>query len=337
MVTGTATETEIMFKHVMVATDLSVDSDEMVGRLAGLAGWGIDEIDLVYASSFIPHDSSFGTTESRQAIREDRERRLMGRLAAQERRLTEQGFLVSSHHVIGRAEETLSKLAGKLGVDLMVVGIRRTSLARNIVLGSTAVEILRLSEVPVLLVRPEAGVPVENGPIGGGGKRRRAGILFATDFSAAANGAYRILRDLARSRQVAVTVFHSAAGVESVAPCVIEHLRKLASGIRKTGSEVRVVLGAGDPAMEIPAACDRTGVSLLVMGTNGKGVVGEFFVGSVSQAVARRIEIPVLLVRGTREIRWAPTGGNPGKDRGFFRLRSHRVPGSGEVAGSAYY
>ncbi len=290
-----------MFKRVMVATDLSLTSDELVGGLAGLANWGAEEIALAYASDFATREGSSSGAGSRNAVMEDRVQRELDRLEGQKRILEQSGLSVSTHHVIGRPDGVLTKLAESWAANLLILGLRRTSLARNIALGSTAFEILRYSSVPVLLVRPEVGVPDADQREFSGRNDSRRKILFATDFSPAADEAFSTLQELVRDRQHDVALLHVLTRNAEPAPGVSEHLERLGGDIRRAGSEARVVLRLGDPAMEILKACEEYGALLLVMGTNAKGVVGEFFAGSVSQAVARQARLPVLLVRGALE------------------------------------
>jgi len=68
---------------------------------------------------------------------------------------------------------------------------------------------------------------------------------------------------------------------------------------RATGRAVK-----GDPRDEIVAAGRDWGADLIVMGARGLSGVKEFFLGSVSQGVARQAPCPVLVCKGTpREVR----------------------------------
>lgn len=59
---------------------------------------------------------------------------------------------------------------------------------------------------------------------------------------------------------------------------------------------IDIELRYGIPYMEILKAMSDLKPTLLVMGTQGRGFMRELFVGSVSQYVARRSWIPVILV-----------------------------------------
>jgi nucleotide-binding universal stress UspA family protein len=52
----------------------------------------------------------------------------------------------------------------------------------------------------------------------------------------------------------------------------------------------------GDPIVEILDLAGKIEADMLVMGTHGKGLIDQTFLGNVAQKVLRRITIPVLLV-----------------------------------------
>ena len=55
----------------------------------------------------------------------------------------------------------------------------------------------------------------------------------------------------------------------------------------------------GDPAREILAGAAETGADLIAMTTHGRSGLGRLLLGSVAQAVLRRADIPVFLMRLT--------------------------------------
>lgn len=56
-------------------------------------------------------------------------------------------------------------------------------------------------------------------------------------------------------------------------------------------------ISEGDPAKEILAMSNESGVDLIIMGTHGKKGVDRFLFGSVAEKVVRNSQIPVLTVR----------------------------------------
>jgi nucleotide-binding universal stress UspA family protein len=70
-------------------------------------------------------------------------------------------------------------------------------------------------------------------------------------------------------------------------------LTRTAATLGVTGAERRVEIG--DPATVICDAAAELGAAVIVMGTHGRGAVGQMFLGSVSQHVVRHAPCPVLL------------------------------------------
>lgn len=69
--------------------------------------------------------------------------------------------------------------------------------------------------------------------------------------------------------------------------------------VEEAGLRVRTRLAAGEPADVICAYADEVAARLIAMGTHGHGRVLKLLVGSVSAAVVRRSQRPVLVVPAT--------------------------------------
>ena len=80
-----------------------------------------------------------------------------------------------------------------------------------------------------------------------------------------------------------------------------ERLERLKAELAQRGvKDVRMELPYGLPKKEIIEHTRKDGVSLVVMGSQGRGYIGELFLGSVSHAVARHSEAPILLIPAIR-------------------------------------
>ncbi len=75
-------------------------------------------------------------------------------------------------------------------------------------------------------------------------------------------------------------------------------LRKLARELESSGLRTQIVVVEGNPSREIARVAGEEEVSLIVMGTHGRSVLREAFVGSVAENVVHYTTVPVLLVRG---------------------------------------
>ena len=77
-----------------------------------------------------------------------------------------------------------------------------------------------------------------------------------------------------------------------------EQLMKVAkTELPHDGLLVRIHVVPGDPASSILEVARRVDADLVLIGSHARGALGRLLVGSVAEAVARRSEVPVLIVR----------------------------------------
>lgn len=78
-----------------------------------------------------------------------------------------------------------------------------------------------------------------------------------------------------------------------------EYLAPLAAELRGRGVRTNTVVRHGEPATEILAAGVEDGADVIAMTTHGRSGLGRLLLGSVAEAVLRRAQVPVLLMRQT--------------------------------------
>ena len=66
------------------------------------------------------------------------------------------------------------------------------------------------------------------------------------------------------------------------------------------GLEATPLVWEGEPADAILAAAASEGADVIVIGSSGRTGVGRMLLGSVSDDVVRRAEVPVMIVRASR-------------------------------------
>lgn len=140
-------------------------------------------------------------------------------------------------------------------------------------------------------------------------------ILVPTDFSDASGLALTYARDLARRCGSTLHLLHVVTDAD-VSPgtealwgfsetevqhrWVDEAKAKLAGLCPAEGEEatpVRTAVEIGPPADGILRYAGEHRAELIVMGTRGRGAVGQLLLGSVAAEVVRRAPCPVLTVR----------------------------------------
>ena len=78
-----------------------------------------------------------------------------------------------------------------------------------------------------------------------------------------------------------------------------QYLAPIAAELRAKGVRVTTMVRRGEPAEEILAGARAAGADLIAMTTHGRSGLGRLLFGSVAEAVLRRSDIPVFLMRQT--------------------------------------
>ncbi len=145
-------------------------------------------------------------------------------------------------------------------------------------------------------------------------------LLVAIDFSDPTDLIMRVARRLAASLDASVWIVHAAepepdfvgydAGPEVVRGQVAKELREehrqlqdYADQLREHGVEAKAILAQGPTVEVLLELAEKQGSDLIVVGSHGRGMVAEMFMGSVSQGLIRDGKYPVTVV---------PVGGDAG-------------------------
>lgn len=89
--------------------------------------------------------------------------------------------------------------------------------------------------------------------------------------------------------------------VEKRAADAREYLAPLAARLAAAGVRATIDVRRGDPVTEIIAGAREAGADLIAMTTHGRSGLGRLLFGSVAEAVLRQTEVPVFLMRFTKE------------------------------------
>jgi nucleotide-binding universal stress UspA family protein len=84
-----------------------------------------------------------------------------------------------------------------------------------------------------------------------------------------------------------------------------EYLESIASAVREVqGGKVETTVLEGSAARALSEYADANAVDLIVMTTRGRGALGRWLIGSVTDGMLRRVHVPVLLLH-PRDPPWA--------------------------------
>ncbi len=132
-------------------------------------------------------------------------------------------------------------------------------------------------------------------------------ILYPTDLSTVAMHALEYVIALRAAGAREVVVLHVVEGgilapaAEIFEAEAEEALAAIVSRLQRAGLDARYEFRVGGMAHEILEVAREEAVSLIVLGSHGKGPVRRALLGSVSEAVVHRSPVPVLVVKPPAE------------------------------------
>ena len=286
-------------QSILVATDLTDNSDEVVHAAAALAGLTGAELHVLHAFEFEGRlysaaDKPAPTFQKRIA---EAEQALDDQIA----RVVRGDVNVATRVVvIDIAFKAVRDRARTVNAEVVVLGPHRARPVGDRFLGGTADRVLRSVDMPCLIVRGPLSLPLRTvvAPIDLSEPAIRALDVAlkwcATLSSTNPPGELTVLHVIPRVLNFAdLPLDYSGIGVE-----VKQHVdaqRARLSGVQglTVHQEVR---WADSVADEIVNFAHNEKANLVVLGTHGYGALKRALIGSVALGVARAAPCPVLLV-----------------------------------------
>jgi nucleotide-binding universal stress UspA family protein len=286
-----------MFQTIVLATDLSPAWDEIVACAGEFQVLGCTRVILthVIGVKFMMGMEGKLKAEARP------------KLEAQKAKLEAQGLAVAIEMPTGLPAYSLNEVARCGGADLIVMGSHGQSLWREEVLGCVTCAVLHHAEYPVLLLNVKVKEGLAQGTCRLQATELLRHVLFPTDFSEIAQRACTVVTYLASKGASRVTLLNAldVPGHEAYPPGYQEWAEAAARellehwGQRLKQAGVQQVETRFDATHPIPAILEvlkTQDISIIIMGTQGKGFIREIFLGSVAHNVSRLAPCPVLLI-----------------------------------------
>lgn len=300
-----------LFRHAIVALDLSEASDLIMEYIPHFKKFGTEKVTLVHVKP-VPYSGE------RTEFSSDKERQIM---KGYKKMLEEHGFetrfeIRSGVHYYPPTE--ILEEAEECGADFVVIANRGYSKVQEMLLGSTATEVLQRSPLPVYLINLELEWETEDKNV----RRLKLSeqaenalnhVMHATDFSDTAFRAFEVVKELDSDGLInKVSIVHvqghhylalsDPASLEDLTDKNREQLDEMRNELSdKTREDAEIVITFGTPAKEIVTAAEEKKATMLIVGSQGKGFMEKFFLGGVSNQVTRLSTLPVLLVPAKRE------------------------------------
>lgn len=287
-------------RAILAATDLSGAARNAVLRAGRIAG----EIGAALHIIHVARPNTFGTLRTALAAApQDVKQRAAKDAGVVLEELVERiardcGVAASARIAHGPLLDEIEKAQQETGAGLTVLGARGSSVARHILLGSTAERLLLRAQHPMLVARLPATVPY-----------RRA--LVGVDFSDASLPTLRRARELAPDAHIAVLHAYEApfegklryAGVDRdrmadylYAAASAAH-RKISAFVREAGGdgELEPVVVRGHPLACVLRYAESADCQLVAVGGGGHGRVAHFLTGDLSRRILVQSQTDVLL------------------------------------------
>jgi nucleotide-binding universal stress UspA family protein len=295
-----------MFSKIIIATDLSEASMEIVRCTHGLLSLGTKEIFLVNCIK-LWEAVSMAYTMSLDKLKE--------MLKEQKKILIKQGFKTNSEVVSGSAHKEINRMAKDYNYSAILIGSHGHTLSHEVPLGSVASEMIQYALKPIILIKLEV---INKGKEGGNAYKVispcnefLSSILYPTDFSQNSDEAFFYVEKLVESNAKKVTLLHvqdmikleknTEKELKKFDKIDKERLVKMKERLlninKKTNIEIKIL--HGKPSVEIVNFTEANSPSLVVMGNQGRGFVRDLFIGNVSYTVARKINTSMLLIPST--------------------------------------
>jgi nucleotide-binding universal stress UspA family protein len=224
------------------------------------------------------------------------------------------GRALTSAVLQGPVAPTLARYGRELGTDLLVMTTHGRGGIRRAWLGSVADQLIRTSEVPILVVRPtEAGL--------GGSFPAPSNVLVPLDGSGLAEAVLGPAAVLARLWDAEISLVQVVRPVVPTSDPPLpfpvgysdqvtrmrreaaqDYVRDVAERLRGSGVKAsgEAVLGGGVAETLLELARPER-VHLLAIATHGLGGLRRLVLGSVADKLVRGAEVPVLVVRPRRQ------------------------------------
>lgn len=278
----------MLVKKVVIAVDFSPASKKLLNCVGELVKNGLEEVILVHVI-----DLAIGEERSIGAVQQETETKLEE--IAEE--LRKKGIKVRATVLGGFAASEIAHVAEKEQASLILIGSIGKSILREIFLGSTAFDLIRMTTTPVLIEKYKKNDEdhLQNVCID-----KFVKIVVPIDFSRCSQ---RVLNEISQMSGIQELILLSVAEhgetreeVERILESYNSRLEEIAQGFREKGIKVTVKTGVGLPSKLITATAEEESASLIVMATRGAGLLKSLLLGSTSDAVSRHSKRPVLLI-----------------------------------------
>ena len=279
-------------KKLLTATDLSARSDRALERAVLIACESSTELIIVHV---VDEGLPAGLANAQAAAAKMEIRDYLSRLAP------DRSEQISIHVEFGKAHETILALSETTEADLVVLGMHRESMLKDMFRGTTVERIVRFGNIPTLLVRDRVSRPYHRVIAGVDfSVYSRRAVEFAVTFIP--HGEFHLvhaydvpfkgfLRGVDAQREVSK---HHQIGFEKM---IEEAMASFLSNRYLNQPKLEQIMEEGMVRDVLQRQISRLAPDLLVIGTHGRTGVAHALLGSVAEDLLRDPPCDVLAVK----------------------------------------
>ncbi len=285
-----------MFRKTLIPTDFTDEADQVLHYSLGLKSLGLREVVLIHVID-VGQALMLPVSEKIKAG-------IAEKLAERAKIYEDNGIKAKTIMVEGEPIDKILEQAEKNNISLIVTGSRGKRLMDEFLSGSISEGLGRKSDVPILMLRYDILKEKDAKELAKMAGLTFKKILLPYDFSPVSKKALSYVRKLKSAGAEEIVLLHIVdtkrveTELEEKELLTINRKDTVAveNEIKRSKIKTKSFCQIGDPLREILAKADEEDVTLIVMGSHGKGIVKEWLLGSVSLNVIRTADRPALIV-----------------------------------------
>jgi nucleotide-binding universal stress UspA family protein len=275
-----------MFERLLIPIDFSDQSLMMLDCVAQFCKHGNEEMIILNV------EERGQKASSEQLARLDEIMEMLRSLNLKVRYIREEG---------SPADKILEK-ASEEGVTMIAMASSGKGMAREFLLGSTTLGVVRNITIPVFVDKFKVQEETKGKLVTRHCEQVLLAALVPIDFSSCTEFVMEALESLIDKGLGKVILFNTVDSCkyrlndDQRFAWVKAELGKLKERLADRKCEVITHIHFGTPAYNIMEACREFGCSLVVLGTHGRSLLHEMTLGSVSEEVIRKAKVSLLIV-----------------------------------------
>lgn len=271
------------FTKVLLASDLTPQSDNLLGCLTGLCPDTETEVVLAHVvdsdEDADPHGSTY--------------KEIRNHLEGYEQKLKSKGYeAVTIATPAGEPEKVLNDLIEECEADLLMVASHGKGFFERTFKGSTTYEMAKNATIPLFIDRDDDNDNSDE---------LLGTVMVATDFSKKSLEALNIIRELREfvGRVVFLHVVEHSRSREDFREqeaAAEMQLEELVDELKIFGIEADYIVEKGRASQKIDEVCEKENVGMVIMARTGTGISNNLALGGTAENVVLNVDRAILLL-----------------------------------------